>query len=112
LLGYDEPQIKDNQLYMTLYWQTLTEPLPDYVRFVHVVANGSLQTQADSRPVHNRYPTRLWQTGEYVIDPITITLPGPLPPDYVLHVGFYDPATVTRLPTTLATPDYVLIAPP
>ncbi|GIV85890.1 MAG: hypothetical protein KatS3mg052_2897 [Candidatus Roseilinea sp.] len=82
-----------------LYWQALTEPLPDDTVLLHIVnqSTGEVVLAADTQPVYGAYPFSRWQRGEVVLDPHWVTLPEGLPPGiYQVRVGAYDPQTGRR----------------
>ncbi|MCB0211636.1 MAG: glycosyltransferase family 39 protein, partial [Anaerolineae bacterium] len=64
-----------NSLTLKLYWQPITQPSADYTTFFHL-RDGSNQNvaQKDAPPAAGRYPTSLWDTGEIIIDAITLPL--------------------------------------
>ncbi len=85
---------------LTLFWQALA-PIPaDYTIFIHLRdANNASVQQWDRQPLDGAYPTHLWQPGETLTDPLTLTLPNNLPPgNYRLAIGLYRLDTMERLP--------------
>ncbi len=121
LLGHGDirieptPQLPDSQLMtMPLYWQAVTSPQP-LVRFVQLVGpEGQVYGQNDSVPDGGAYPTQLWQSGEVVVETVSLPIPADLPPasgQYFLHIGLYQPETGIRLPL-LSGDDHVKIAVP
>ena len=74
----------------------------EYTRFVHVLdAAGTLVAQQDGAPVGGFLPTSAWNPALPVRDKIEIPLPSNLSPgEYRAVTGFYDPATLARLPLT------------
>jgi hypothetical protein len=102
LLGHDltpaNPRPGD-AMTVTLYWEA-TQPLgTDYSAFVHLVDEQmNIYAQQDSLNP-GRYPTHLWQSGEYNKDVHEVEIPAGTPPgEYLLGVGLYDPTTMIRLP--------------
>jgi len=88
----------------------------DYTRFVHVLdAAGTLVAQQDGVPVSGFLPTLAWNPALPVRDRVEIPLPSNLPPGgYRVVTGFYDPATLVRLPVAeggAATGDTFLVGP-
>jgi hypothetical protein len=87
---------KDDGIHLTLYWLTVQPVTASYRPFTHlrqVDAAGNvvaLLAQRDyPNPVHNFYPTRFWQPGEFVRD--TYVIPWPdraLPPQESLRLSF------------------------
>ncbi|MCK6629210.1 MAG: DUF2079 domain-containing protein [Anaerolineae bacterium] len=97
LLGYNlESRISN--LHITLYWQALTPP-PNLIRFVQLIGpDGQIYGQNDSAPDRGQYPTSLWQSGEVVVETVTLSLPPERPAgNYSLHIGLYQPDTGIRL---------------
>ncbi len=93
---YDAAQ---REVDVVLYWQALTEPLPDDTVLLHIVnqSTGEVVLVADTQPIYGTYPFPRWQRGEVVADPHWVTLPDGLPPGvYQVRVGAYDPQTGTR----------------
>jgi hypothetical protein len=88
----------------------------EYTRFVHVLdVAGTLVAQQDGAPVGGFLPTRAWNSALPVRDRVEIPLPTNLPTGtYQVVTGFYDPATLARLPVTegaSATGDTFLVGP-
>jgi 4-amino-4-deoxy-L-arabinose transferase-like glycosyltransferase len=106
LLGYNLEGEKQpgQKLQLTLFWQSQAALTDRYKVFVHVVdRQGKLLTQIDSEPVDSFYATTLWQPGEIVRDPYTLTLPDdPSVTEASILVGWYRPDSGERVPVTLA----------
>jgi 4-amino-4-deoxy-L-arabinose transferase-like glycosyltransferase len=85
-----------------LFWQARNWPGVDYTAFVHLVGpDGQLVEPVDKPPLHGFLPTSTWYPGQRVVDSFTVTLPSDAAPGvYTLYTGFYDPATMARLPIT------------
>jgi len=105
LLGYDltpdrPRQGRDTTLQLTLWWRARTEPATDYKRFVHLYAphGETIVAQDDAMPRAWTYPTSWWAAGEVVSETVTLDISGTDPNTYHLAVGWYDPATMDRLP--------------
>ena len=101
-------------LRLTLVWRCLREIETSYTVFTHLLdEGGQIRGQQDNPPRQGRYPTTLWAPQEVIVDPYEIAVAANAPPGtYVLEVGMYDPATVTRLPVqspTGADADRVLL---
>ncbi len=81
-------------------WQTTGLMAVDYTAFGHLVGpDGQLATQHDQQPLAGFVPTTLWYPGQIFVDAYELTLPtGSAAGDYLLHMGMYDLATLTRLP--------------
>jgi hypothetical protein len=55
--------------------------------------------QYDGQPQSGNYPTGQWIPGELIADTYPLLIPDDLPPGpYQVYVGFYNEATLTRLP--------------
>jgi hypothetical protein len=98
LLGYDAAR-HDGMLDVTLQWRCLRPSALDYTVFIHLQdPGGNTIAQADGQPQNGAYPTSIWDAGEVVPDPHTLSLPPELPPgDYRLWVGLYRLETGERL---------------
>ena len=83
-----------------MVWRCLREMGTPFTVFTHLLDEGQqVRGQQDNPPLEGRYPTTLWVPQEVIVDPYEITVgENALPGRYVLEVGMYDPATVTRLP--------------
>ena len=102
LVGYDGPQVSNQSLDLTLFWQALQEMDISYKFYVHLfdAQNGELAGQLDVVPRDWSYPTNVWHTGEYVSDRLSLPLSGISPGRYRIEVGVYHPDTGERLPAT------------
>lgn len=104
LLGSDltarVPVTRGGEVAVRLVWQAQDWLATDYTAFVHAVGpDGVLVTQMDKPPLGGFLPTSTWVPGQPVADTFAL----PLPPDaptgiYTLYTGFYDAATLARLP--------------
>ena len=102
LLGYnlnDRNLTPGESLELRLVWSPRGRPTRDYTVFVHFLdAEGRIQAQAESPPGGGEYPTSVWDAGEVISDPRTISLKPDLPPgEYILAIGLYYPETGRRL---------------
>jgi hypothetical protein len=95
----------DGALYLELHWRTANPIAEDYTVFLHLVdAGGVVVTQGDAPPLYGDWPTSAWVPGRAFADVRLIPLPPGLPPGwYGLRLGFYHPASGTRL--TALRPD-------
>jgi len=98
----------------TLWWRSVAPLTGDYVVFVHLYdSERQLIATADAPPLFGGFPTSLWQPDDRVCDQHIISLSeeepvlslssqgrGNVP--FWLGIGWYDPATGARLPTTTA----------
>ncbi len=103
LVGFELPSgvsAGAENLPVTLYWQGRGDMREVYSVFVHIVdAAGNVVAQHDGIPADGTEPTTAWAIGEYITDPLQISLPPDLSPgEYSVVVGVYLPATGTRLP--------------
>ncbi len=119
LLGYNLPNhalVPGQTLNLTLYWTPRGRPTKDYTVFVHLLdSHGQLQGQADSPPTSGKYPTSVWDAGEYIADLHSLSIPPNLPAgEYQVAIGLYDPLTGQRLPildeTGQVTGDHLTIS--
>lgn len=120
LLGFDlEPESvrPGDSFSLTLYWEALRKPEGDYTVFTHLLApSGELFGQRDSQPQDGKYPTYLWDEGEYIRDQYTLTVAPDAPPGaYDIAIGMYTLETLARLPVTTedgdASPDARILIP-
>ncbi len=83
-----------------LFWQARDWMETNYTAFVHLVGpDGALVAQMDKPPQQGFLPTSTWYPGQRVVDDFTLILPADTSAGtYTLYTGFYDPATMTRLP--------------
>jgi len=92
-------------LYLTLFWTGSRPADTDYHVFVHLTdEQGTLVAQHDSSPAYGARPTYQWSAGETITDQHSLFTDLSFPPGtYVLSIGMYDYATMTRL--TAVGPD-------
>ena len=105
LLGSEAPagdvRVAPGQtLALPLVWQALTTPQVELVRFLHVLGpDGKPLLQQDAAPCAGACPAPSWLPNEILMDDIRLEVPDDFPPgSYPLAVGWYDAATVQRLP--------------
>jgi len=91
---------RGNTLELTLYWQAMARPGGDYKVFVHLFdpTTESIAAQDDAPPCRGGCPTSTWNTGQLIVDSITLPLWDVPPGMYQLAVGMYYPQTLERLP--------------
>lgn len=87
-------------LLLTLEWQRIAATDTDYTIFSHVVDDGqTVWAQVDSQPLGGAHPTSAWEADEVVTDNFALQLDPAMPPGrYHVQVGWYDLATLQRLP--------------
>jgi hypothetical protein len=87
-------------LSVTVVWQAQRAMATDYTAFAHLVdQEGRGWAGDDHPPSDGLYPTGSWGAGEMVRDTYRLTVPVDAPPGlYDVQVGWYDPATLERLP--------------
>jgi hypothetical protein len=85
---------------VTVVWQAQQAMATDYTAFAHLVDQGGQGWAGDDHPpLYGLYPTGSWGAGEMVRDTYTLTVPVDAPSGlYDVQVGWYDPATMERLP--------------
>ena len=112
LQGIDAPSsviVKPGQVMtVTLAWTVTQPPATDLARFVHVLGpDGRPVTQRAGIPCAGQAaplpdaacPAASWIGGEVLIDRVEIEMPANLPPGrYPLATGWYDAATLQRIP--------------
>jgi len=74
---------------VTWYWRAL-RPIPGGQKiFLHIDGQGQ-RLNGDHEPVGEKYPTRLWDTGDVVVDEQTLSVPANYRPgEYTMFIGFY-----------------------
>lgn len=93
LWGCAAPTADDPAL--LLFWQSTTSVNTDYKIFVHYWdSEGNFSGGFDHFPAQGRFPTRYWQSGDWIVDKITVP-----DKDTVsrVDVGFYDADSLQRL---------------
>lgn len=87
-------------LEVQLQWHITQPPTQELTTFVHLGdPTAPPLAQADGSPRNGFYPTSHWAAGEVFTDTYTLMLPdGEGDGRYPLHIGFYNPATGSRLP--------------
>jgi hypothetical protein len=105
LLGYDL-EVGEHQVCAILHYQALRRMEANYKFFVHLydTQSGALVAQTDVMPRNWTYPTRWWENGEVVSDPIVVQLDGVPSGRYRVGVGVYDPQLGERLPIASDVP--------
>ncbi|MBN1937076.1 MAG: hypothetical protein JW934_20625, partial [Anaerolineae bacterium] len=111
LIGHDQDKSgykPGEAIVLTLYWQSVAPTEVAYTAFVHLLGVVNPQTGSpvwagtDHEPGLASYSTSAWTTGEIILDEFVLYLPADLPAgDYQLEVGFYQLATMQRLPISL-----------
>ena len=83
-----------------LEWETLASPqetAENYVVFVHLRDGERVVDQDDGEPAGGYYPTRLWRSGDVIVDTRVLTPPGDWEHEPQLVVGLYAWPTMERL---------------
>lgn len=84
---------------VTLLWEAAATPATDLTVFVHVLdESGALVAQHDGTPRDGTRPTTTWLPGEKLLDRHRLVVPAGAIGTGQLVVGFYDSATIERLP--------------
>ncbi len=108
LMGYDQ-MVKDNTLYLTLYWQSLGREMPDYSVFVHLIdaQTGEPVLTRDAAPDPG---TRWWTEKQWIFDRREIPLADLPSGTYFIRLGFYEPISGQRILTDDGT-DFIDLSP-
>lgn len=89
--------------HVTWIWRALKSHLGAYKIFLHVDAPNH-RINGDHEPVDGKYPVRLWDEGDVILDRQQISVPATSRPGkYTLNVGFH--RGETRLKVTEGTQD-------
>jgi len=71
------------------YWRVLERVPGSYKIFLHVDGQG-LRLNGDHVPVDGKYPVRLWDKGDIVVDRQQLTVPGNYRSGtYTFYIGFF-----------------------
>jgi hypothetical protein len=101
LVGYalstDRP-VPGGAVEVTLYWQALDKPGPEYTAFIHLVnADGTGVAQVDSPLLGGFFQPAFWPKDQDMPDRRVLTLPADLPPGrYRLDAGLYRPGEASE----------------
>ncbi len=100
LLGYSIDSREGDSFNVALHWQAEATMHQNYTVSVQLLDRaGSLVAQHDAQPRGGTYPTRVWESGEVVIDPHSVPLdPKQRPQVTTLRVVVYDGISGGRLP--------------
>lgn len=97
LNGYDL-QVQPQQIALKLYWRARAKIESDYKVFVHIVnEQGQIVVQEDQLPDAGRYPTRIWDAGEQIIDSYPFSIAALPSGHYRIFAGMYSPESGERL---------------
>jgi len=95
LIGYDLELPHDGYVgsgedfTITWYWKALAAAPGSWKMFVHIDGNGN-RVHGDHEPVDERYPVRLWDEGDIVVDRQELTVPGNYRPgNYTIFTGLF-----------------------
>ncbi|MCL4295179.1 MAG: DUF2142 domain-containing protein [Anaerolineae bacterium] len=85
---------------ITFKWLAESKPAADYTVFIQLWPSDPQQKFIgfDSQPLSGDYPTRLWDTGEVILDPHELDLSTTPPGEYRILAGLYNLSTGVRLP--------------
>lgn len=101
--GLNQPEVAAGDwLRFRLLWQVDQAVETDLTVFTQLLGlDGQVWGQRDNQPQGGRYSLSWWQPGQPVADDYAFQVSPDAPPGtYRLIAGWYDPATLTRLPTT------------
>ncbi len=95
LIGYDlklpgKDHVGAGQTFVvTWYWRALKANIGTYKIFVHIDGQDQ-RLNGDHEPVDGRYPVRLWDVGDVIVDRQELSVPATYPSGvYTLFVGFF-----------------------
>jgi hypothetical protein len=104
--GYSLPQTIEagGSLTIGFWWRTTQDIDANLIQYVHLLdENGAMVAGEgnDSEPFGGRFPTIDWPANLTMMDTWQVPLLAELPVGvYSVYTGFYDPATVVRVPVT------------
>ena len=87
----------DQEWQVRLEWEALASPVENYTVFVHLRDGERTVAQDDGEPAGGYYPTRLWRSGDVVVDTRVLTPPEEWEHAPQLVVGLYIWPTMERL---------------
>ena len=109
LIGYDLDMPQDGyvgagqEVAVTWYWRALNRVPGAYKIFLHVDGMGN-RMNGDHEPVDGKYPVRLWDEGDIIVDRQVLRVPANYRPGaYTFWIGFY--SGTSRLGVTEGTED-------
>jgi 4-amino-4-deoxy-L-arabinose transferase-like glycosyltransferase len=86
-----------------LEWEALAPPAENYAVFLHLRDGERLVAQDDGEPADGLYPTRLWRSGDVIVDTRVLELPGEWENEPRLAIGLYLWPTMERLEVATAS---------
>lgn len=88
-----------SRFYLDVRWQAINPIERNYKVFGHLIdQDGTVLDQVDVYPQQGTRPTDSWLPGEVIEDTYTFVLPGGRTAPEQVWLGFYDEATLARLP--------------
>lgn len=87
---------REPDAHLSLFWKVLQSPDSDYSVLVHFYDGDEFLGGADQPPIP-AYPSRHWETGQYLRSEIRLAIP---PGADSIAIGLYEQSTVRRLPVT------------
>lgn len=98
LRGYSTEIEPDKSLLdLTLYWRSPSYADEDFERVVRLVKDDVVYLEWSAYPTNGRYPTRIWESWETIIDEVSLPLIDVPPGDYQVELqlrGFEGPLQV------------------
>jgi 4-amino-4-deoxy-L-arabinose transferase-like glycosyltransferase len=95
LLGYDLKLPHDGHVgagekfEITWYWESLARMTGSWRVFVHIDGSGQ-RIHGDHDPIDGKYPVRLWDRGDVIVDHQVLEVPANYRPGpFTIYVGFY-----------------------
>lgn len=103
LNAYEIPRLQykpGEMINLNFFWQAIVVPSNDYNLFIYLTTpQGGIVSEIDTQPQGGPRFTTNWRIGEVIVDPYQLPIPSTTASgDYQIRIGFYDPATGTRLP--------------
>ena len=88
LIGY-ETAISENELKLSLYWQSPTYTDEDYQIRIKLIQDGAAHLEWSTYPTNARYPTRIWERWETIRDDHWLPLFDLSPGTYEVQVELF-----------------------
>ena len=88
-----------SKFFLDVRWQAVNPLAQSYKVFGHLIdRDGTILYRVDVYPQQGTRPTDVWLPGEVIEDTYTFILPGGSSDPAQVWLGFYDEATLLRLP--------------
>jgi len=102
-------KVEGETLHIRAWWRAMSVLDRDYKTLIHLYnSSGDPIANGDVPPLRGNFPTSLWQPGDVIADEYTLEMP---PGGVALGLGWYDPVSGIRLPTSEAAQQGIVTFP-